>query len=48
MADIDMSRRNKKPRLLQEGERARLEEFIESIGYSPRYPDPLPTSSFMV
>lgn len=34
-----MSRRNKKPRLLQEGERARLDEFIDSIGYSARYSD---------
>ncbi|KIW23530.1 cyclin-dependent kinase regulatory subunit [Cladophialophora immunda] len=39
MADIDMSRRNKKPRLLLESERARLEEFIDSIGYSARYSD---------
>ncbi|RMZ83428.1 hypothetical protein DV737_g1593, partial [Chaetothyriales sp. CBS 132003] len=37
--DIDVTRRNKKPRLIQEGERARLEEFIDSIGYSPRYSD---------
>jgi cyclin-dependent kinase regulatory subunit CKS1 len=36
MADIDQSRRNKKPRLLQDGERARLEEFIDAIGYSAR------------
>lgn len=36
-AEIDQSRRNKKPRLLQEGERARLDEFIDSIGYSARY-----------
>jgi hypothetical protein len=34
--DIDQSRRNKKPRLLQEGERARLDEFVDSIGYSAR------------
>ena len=27
VADIDVSRRNKKPRLLQDNERARLEEF---------------------
>jgi len=39
MADIDISRRNKKPRLLLESERARLEEFIDSIGYSARYSD---------
>ncbi|KAI1613768.1 putative cell cycle regulatory protein Cks/Suc1 [Exophiala viscosa] len=36
---VDMSRRNKKPRLLHENERARLEEFIDSIGYSARYSD---------
>lgn len=36
-ADADSMRRNKKPRLLQEGERARLEEYIDSIGYSARY-----------
>ena len=34
--DVDQSRRNPKPRLLLESERARLEEFIESIGYSAR------------
>ncbi|OCT49191.1 Cyclin-dependent kinase regulatory subunit [Cladophialophora carrionii] len=39
MTDIDMTRRNKKPRLLLESERARLEEFIDSIGYSARYSD---------
>ncbi|KAK6368199.1 Cyclin-dependent kinases regulatory subunit (Cell division control protein cks1) [Exophiala oligosperma] len=38
-ANIDMSRRNKKPRQLLENERARLEEFIDSIGYSARYSD---------
>lgn len=35
--DIDASRRNKKPRLLLESERERLEEFIDSIHYSARY-----------
>ncbi len=35
--DIDVSRRNKAPRPLSENERARLEEFIESIHYSARY-----------
>jgi cyclin-dependent kinase regulatory subunit CKS1 len=35
--DIDLSRRNKKPRLLLESERERLEEFIDSIHYSARY-----------
>ena len=39
MTDIDISRRNKKPRLLHENERARLEEFIDSIGYSARLED---------
>lgn len=34
---IDVSRRNKKPRLLLESERERLEEFIDSIHYSGRY-----------
>lgn len=37
MVDIDMSRRNKKPRLLLESEREKLEEFIDLIHYSPRY-----------
>ncbi|UDD65374.1 hypothetical protein AFCA_012553 [Aspergillus flavus] len=37
--DIDMSRRNKKPRLLLESERERLDEFIDSIHYSARYSD---------
>lgn len=36
LADLDHSRRNSKPRLLLEPERARLDEFIESIGYSAR------------
>jgi cyclin-dependent kinase regulatory subunit CKS1 len=35
--DIDPSRRNKKPRLLLESERERLDEFIDSIHYSARY-----------
>lgn len=34
---IDMSRRNKAPRPLTDAERARLEEFVESIHYSARY-----------
>lgn len=38
-SDLDANRRNKKPRMLQEGERARLEEYIDSIGYSARYSD---------
>ncbi|ETN37033.1 cyclin-dependent kinase regulatory subunit [Cyphellophora europaea CBS 101466] len=39
MTEIDISRRNKKPRQLQDSERARLDEFIDSIGYSARYSD---------
>lgn len=35
--DIDPTRRNKKPRLLLESERERLDEFIDSIHYSARY-----------
>jgi len=35
--DIDPIRRNKKPRLLLESERERLDEFIDSIHYSARY-----------
>ena len=36
MADIDPNRKNKVPRPLSDGEKARLEEFIESIHYSAR------------
>lgn len=35
--DIDYSRRNKKPRLLLEPERQKLDEFIDAIHYSSRY-----------
>lgn len=35
--DVDMTRRNKTPRPLSDDERARLEEFIDSIHYSARY-----------
>jgi len=35
--EVDPARKNKKPRPLQDGERARLEEYIDSIGYSARY-----------
>jgi hypothetical protein len=35
--DIDATRRNKKPRPLTEGERTKLEEFIDAIHYSARY-----------
>ncbi|EFY86286.1 cyclin-dependent kinases regulatory subunit [Metarhizium acridum CQMa 102] len=37
--DIDMSRRNKVPRSLSDAERARLDEYIDSIHYSARYSD---------
>ncbi|KAL2271041.1 hypothetical protein VTJ83DRAFT_412 [Remersonia thermophila] len=36
---IDVSRRNRVPRPLSEDERARLDEFIDSIHYSTRYSD---------
>jgi cyclin-dependent kinase regulatory subunit CKS1 len=36
MADIDYSRRNKVPRLISDNEKAKLEEFIDSIHYSAR------------
>ena len=35
--DIDMSRRNRKPRLLEEEEMDRLREYVDSIHYSARY-----------
>lgn len=35
--DIDFSRRNKKPRLLTDSERDKLDEFVDSIHYSSRY-----------
>lgn len=41
--DIDPTRRNKKPRLLLESERERLDEFIDSIHYSARYGSPSTT-----
>ena len=34
--DIDPIRRNKKPRLLLETEREKLDEFVDSIHYSAR------------
>jgi cyclin-dependent kinase regulatory subunit CKS1 len=34
--DIDPARRNKKPRLLLESEREKLDEFVDSIHYSAR------------
>jgi len=35
-SDLDYNRRNKVPRQLTESEKARLEEFIDSIHYSAR------------
>jgi len=35
--DLDYNRRNKHPRPLSEAEKARLDEFIDSIHYSSRY-----------
>lgn len=35
--DIDFTRRNKKPRLLTDSERDKLDEFVDSIHYSSRY-----------
>jgi len=35
--DIDITRRNKKPRPLSEAERVKLEEFVENIHYSSRF-----------
>lgn len=37
MADADLNRKNKKARHLTDGERARLDEFVDSIQYSNRY-----------
>jgi cyclin-dependent kinase regulatory subunit CKS1 len=34
--DVDMTRRNKKPRPLTEIEKERLDEFVDSIHYSAR------------
>lgn len=35
--DIDFTRRNKKPRLLTDPEREKLEEYLDNIHYSSRY-----------
>lgn len=43
MSDIDVTRRNKKPRLLTPAEKEKLEEFIEMIHYSARYAPAIPT-----
>jgi hypothetical protein len=40
--DIDYTRRNKKPRMLTDNERAKLDEFVDAIHYSSRYVDQLP------
>ncbi|KAI9689673.1 MAG: Cyclin-dependent kinases regulatory subunit (Cell division control protein cks1) [Bogoriella megaspora] len=37
--DVDITRRNKKPRPLTEAEKERLDEFVDAIHYSARYPD---------
>ncbi|KAI9668981.1 MAG: Cyclin-dependent kinases regulatory subunit (Cell division control protein cks1) [Trizodia sp. TS-e1964] len=37
--ELDYSRRNKRPRLLTDAEKERLDEFAESIHYSSRYSD---------
>lgn len=34
--DIDFTRRNKKPRPLTEGEKDKLDEFVDAIHYSAR------------
>jgi DNA replicative helicase MCM subunit Mcm2 (Cdc46/Mcm family) len=44
--DIDFTRRNKKPRLLSDSEREKLDEFVESIHYSSRYAQPTKQSGF--
>lgn len=36
--DIDFTRRNKKPRPLSDAEKNKLDEFIDNIHYSSRYP----------
>jgi cyclin-dependent kinase regulatory subunit CKS1 len=41
MAESDYNRRNKVPRALSESEKARLDEFIDSIHYSARLVWPL-------
>ena len=43
--DIDFTRRNKKPRLLSEKEREKLDEFVEAIHYSARYGAPISATS---
>lgn len=37
--DIDISRRNRKPRMLTDQERERLKVFLDHINYSQRYSD---------
>lgn len=34
--DIEIERRNRKPRILLENEREQLDEFVDSIHYSAR------------
>jgi len=43
--DIDHTRRNKKPRMLTDNERDKLDEFVDSIHYSSRYVQPGPSDS---
>ena len=35
--DLDQDRRNKRPRILTEAERERLDEYVDQIHYSSRY-----------
>ena len=44
--DLDYTRRNKKPRLLSETEREKLDEFVDSIHYSSRYATSPPEPRF--
>lgn len=37
MSDIDVTRRNKRPRQLTEPEKEKLDEYTEQIHYSARY-----------
>ena len=41
LMDIDLTRRNQKPRPLSNAERSQLDEFIDAIHYSGRYVQPL-------
>ncbi|SLM40140.1 cyclin-dependent kinase regulatory subunit [Lasallia pustulata] len=39
MSTLDHDRRNKRPRMITDAEKERLEEFTDSIHYSARYSD---------